>query len=377
MGRAVYGFALAVVIGLAVGIAISRSRIVRAAFGPIITGMQTMPAIAWFPFAIIFFGLTTSAILFVIVIGTAPAIAIAVIAGSDNIPPLLRRAAKMMGLKGFALYRAPDLAGITARRRDRSQTGLGLRVAQSDVGGVGRHCCQHRVHRGSARKRAESVRHACRHRDHDRHPGPRHRHRRVVHRPGQRGSSSTGSRRRRRIVTSESRPFRLWAFGDAHVGTDKAYGRSSLAEAISHSEFGGPEGGPPFEWDIAIDVGDMSGAHHSVPDDTEGEEVVAQLAALRRHRREDIYSVCGNHDRNGLAEPEGWWWQKWVDPLGQHTEFSGVDPGARTYPVDGSWERYSFRAGNLLFLMMSDRNEPSQSDRSRDARRKSRRGGER
>jgi NitT/TauT family transport system permease protein len=105
MGRAVYGFALAVVIGLAVGIAISRSRIVRAAFGPIITGMQTMPAIAWFPFAIIFFGLTTSAILFVIVIGTAPAIAIAVIAGSDNIPPLLRRAAKMMGLKGFALYR--------------------------------------------------------------------------------------------------------------------------------------------------------------------------------------------------------------------------------------------------------------------------------
>jgi NitT/TauT family transport system permease protein len=105
MGRAVYGFALAVVIGLAVGIVISRNRIVRAAFGPIITGMQTMPAIAWFPFAIIFFGLTTSAILFVIVIGTAPAIAIAVIAGSDNIPPLLRRAAKMMGLKGFALYR--------------------------------------------------------------------------------------------------------------------------------------------------------------------------------------------------------------------------------------------------------------------------------
>ncbi len=105
MGRAVYGFGLAVVIGLAVGIVVSRNKIVRGAFGPIITGMQTMPAIAWFPFAIIFFGLTTSAILFVIVIGTAPAIAVAVIAGSDQIPPLLRRAAKMMGLKGLALYR--------------------------------------------------------------------------------------------------------------------------------------------------------------------------------------------------------------------------------------------------------------------------------
>ena len=105
MGRAVYGFGLAVAIGLAAGIAISRGKFVRAAFGPIITGMQTMPAIAWFPFAIIFFGLSTSAILFVIVIGTAPAIAVAVIAGSDHIPVLHRRAAKMMGLKGFALYR--------------------------------------------------------------------------------------------------------------------------------------------------------------------------------------------------------------------------------------------------------------------------------
>ena len=105
MGRALYGFGLALVIGLVAGVVVSRNRVLRAAFGPIITGMQTMPAIAWFPFAIIFFGLTTSAIVFVIVIGTAPAIATAVIAGSDHIPPLLIRAAKTLGLRGFALYR--------------------------------------------------------------------------------------------------------------------------------------------------------------------------------------------------------------------------------------------------------------------------------
>ena len=69
------------------------------------------------------------------------------------------------------------------------------------------------------------------------------------------------------MTIDESRTLRLWAFGDAHVGTDKSFGRRSLAEAISHSESGGAEGGPPFEWDIAIDVGDMSGAHHSLPDD--------------------------------------------------------------------------------------------------------------
>ncbi len=105
MGRAVCGFTLALVIGTVVGVVVTRNRLLRSAFGPVITGLQTMPAIAWFPFAIIFFGITTSAILFVIVIGTAPAIATGVIAGADHIPPLLLRSAKSMGLRGVALYR--------------------------------------------------------------------------------------------------------------------------------------------------------------------------------------------------------------------------------------------------------------------------------
>lgn len=160
--------------------------------------------------------------------------------------------------------------------------------------------------------------------------------------------------------TEPSTPLRIWAFGDAHVGTDKRFGRHSLAEAISHTESGGAQGGPRFDWDIAIDVGDMSGSHHSLPDDDEGEEIRRQFGALREHRREAVYSVCGNHDRSGPDEPEAWWWRKWVDPLGENARYSGVDAAARRYPVEGTWERYSFRVGNLLFLMMSDRNEPTQ-----------------
>jgi hypothetical protein len=156
-----------------------------------------------------------------------------------------------------------------------------------------------------------------------------------------------------------SRSFHLWAFGDAHVSADEANGRESLAEAFVQSEFGDKNGAPPFDWDIAIDVGDMS-ASQGLPVDAEGEGIVRQFRALKKHRREDIYDVSGNHDRSGPNEPDAWWWQKWIDPLGQNTKFSGVDSAKRPYPIEGTWERYSFRVGNLLFLMMSDRNEPSQ-----------------
>jgi NitT/TauT family transport system permease protein len=64
-----------------------------------------MPSIAWFPFAIIFFGLSNATILFVVILGAAPSIANGLIAGVDYTPPLLLRAGKVLGLKRVALYR--------------------------------------------------------------------------------------------------------------------------------------------------------------------------------------------------------------------------------------------------------------------------------
>ena len=64
-----------------------------------------MPSIAWYPFAIILFSLSTGAILFVMVLGAAPSIANGLITGVDYTPPLLLRAGRTMGLRGFALYR--------------------------------------------------------------------------------------------------------------------------------------------------------------------------------------------------------------------------------------------------------------------------------
>jgi NitT/TauT family transport system permease protein len=105
MRRAIIGFALSVVIGALVGALASRIKPLRAAIGSMITALQTMPSIAWFPFAIILFGATTPAIVFVIVLGSAPSAANGLITGVDYIPPLLLRAGQTMGLRRVSLYR--------------------------------------------------------------------------------------------------------------------------------------------------------------------------------------------------------------------------------------------------------------------------------
>jgi NitT/TauT family transport system permease protein len=105
MRRAVVGYALAMVIGVALGLAVARFRHLRTAVGSLITGLQTMPSIAWFPLAILLFQLSEQAIMFVIVLGAAPAIANGLLHGVDHIPPLLLRAGKVLGAKGLATYR--------------------------------------------------------------------------------------------------------------------------------------------------------------------------------------------------------------------------------------------------------------------------------
>jgi NitT/TauT family transport system permease protein len=105
MFRAAAGFALALAIGTIVGLLVSFSKTLRAAIGSMITGLQTMPSIAWFPFAILLFGLSESAILFVVILGAAPSIANGIISGIDDVPRALVRTATVLGARGMSLYR--------------------------------------------------------------------------------------------------------------------------------------------------------------------------------------------------------------------------------------------------------------------------------
>jgi NitT/TauT family transport system permease protein len=103
--RAVRGYLVAMVLGAVIGVAVARVRLLRVAVGSMITGLQTMPSVAWFPLAIVVFKLGEGAILFVVVLGAAPSIANGIIAGVDHVPPLLLRSGHMLGAHGLKAYR--------------------------------------------------------------------------------------------------------------------------------------------------------------------------------------------------------------------------------------------------------------------------------
>ena len=105
MTRAGFGFFLALVFGSIVGIAVARIKPLRLAIGNVITGLQVMPSIAWFPLAILVFGLNEQAILFVVVLGAGPSIANGVIAGIDHVPPAFTRLGRVLGAGNIGLYR--------------------------------------------------------------------------------------------------------------------------------------------------------------------------------------------------------------------------------------------------------------------------------
>jgi NitT/TauT family transport system permease protein len=105
MRRAATGFFLAIAIGTAIGAAVAANRALRAAIGSLITGLQTMPSVVWFPFAILLFKISEGAIMFVVILGAAPSIANGLINGIDYVPPTWKRVGTVLGMRGLSLYR--------------------------------------------------------------------------------------------------------------------------------------------------------------------------------------------------------------------------------------------------------------------------------
>ena len=104
MRRILIGYGLSIVIGLCIGLLIGRIKTLDETFGSLVLGFQALPSICWLPLALLWLGLSESAILLVVILGSLFSIIIGADTGVKNVPPIYIRAARTMGASGFHLY---------------------------------------------------------------------------------------------------------------------------------------------------------------------------------------------------------------------------------------------------------------------------------
>jgi NitT/TauT family transport system permease protein len=106
--RAAIGYALALVLGTVVGLAVARIPVLRAGVGSLLAGLQSLPSVVWVPIASLFLavgGQVESAMYFVVIMGAFPSIAMGLMSAYDHVPPLTFSVARSMGAGGTQLYR--------------------------------------------------------------------------------------------------------------------------------------------------------------------------------------------------------------------------------------------------------------------------------
>ncbi|MFF8916304.1 ABC transporter permease [Streptomyces sp. NPDC015032] len=101
ISRGLLGFLMAVAIGTPLGLLVARVRFVRSAIGPILSGLQSLPSVAWVAPAVIWLGLNDKMMYAVILLGAVPSVANGLVSGVDQVPPLFLRAGRTLGATGL------------------------------------------------------------------------------------------------------------------------------------------------------------------------------------------------------------------------------------------------------------------------------------
>ena len=99
--RLLIGYAIGLLLGLPLGLLTSTSEYFEDTIGALALGLQTLPSVCWVPLALLWFGQTAGAMLFVVVMGTVWSVVLATDAGARSIPPIYARAARTMGSEGL------------------------------------------------------------------------------------------------------------------------------------------------------------------------------------------------------------------------------------------------------------------------------------
>lgn len=104
--RLAFSFAVAIALGTAIGFGIALNEFARRSIRPLIVALQIAPPIAWLPLAVVWFGLSERAVVFVAIVGAFPSVTLATMAAFRQVPPLLKRAGLTLGARGWQLYRS-------------------------------------------------------------------------------------------------------------------------------------------------------------------------------------------------------------------------------------------------------------------------------
>ncbi|MFM7320473.1 MAG: ABC transporter permease [Armatimonadota bacterium] len=102
--RVGFGFLLSVLLGTVLGILLTRFRLLDETVGTVVTGLQSLPSICWFPMALLWFGLNENAVQFVVVMGSVFAVTVSVRSGIRSLPPIIGRAARTLGARGWRVW---------------------------------------------------------------------------------------------------------------------------------------------------------------------------------------------------------------------------------------------------------------------------------
>jgi len=104
MRRLLTGYFFGIVVGLPLGLLTARWMLVRDTLGTSALGLQTLPSVCWVPLALLWFGQTEAAMLFVVIMGTLWSVIIATETGVRNVPPIYPRAALTMGSRRLHIW---------------------------------------------------------------------------------------------------------------------------------------------------------------------------------------------------------------------------------------------------------------------------------
>ncbi|MBN1439578.1 MAG: ABC transporter permease [Anaerolineales bacterium] len=102
--RLAAGYGISLLVGITLGMLIGRIPIIQQTVGSVILGLQALPSVCWLPLALLWFGLSERAIIFVVIMGALLSISLSTADGIRNTPPLFLQAAKTMGAAGIRLY---------------------------------------------------------------------------------------------------------------------------------------------------------------------------------------------------------------------------------------------------------------------------------